>query len=204
MKKTTSGGTRNAILQAALKTIAKLGYADASIGDIAKEARVNTVTVYRLFGSKESLFREVIARYSAIDLDEKEIAARLRPGDALEANLAALASAYFAAVFRNIDILRVFIIEAPHFDFVKQAAWYIPHALVDHCKDWLAARGHPTGTGRGWTERYAEMFVAMVTRRALEYNHHDRIQDFSQDLAADFLLVMRPQIRFMADLLTHV
>lgn len=199
-----NGGARDAILHAALKVISRLGYADASVASIAKEAGVNNVTVYRLFDNKENLFREVIDAFADVRFDETALddALERAEGDT-ETVLTVLASAYFEAVFQNIDIIRIFIVEAPHFDFVSRAAWYMPPAVVRHCRKRLALAPPVAGMGSGERDRITEMFVAHIVRRAMEYNKHDSIWDFTPELAENFRIGVRPQIDLLLRLFAN-
>lgn len=67
----SSQETRSRILKAALKIFSTHGYSGATTRSIAETARVNEVTLFRHFGSKESLFSEVIKTYSAIPYIEQ-------------------------------------------------------------------------------------------------------------------------------------
>lgn len=195
------GDSREAILHAALRVISRLGYADASVGSIAKEAGVNNVTVYRLFEGKENLFREVIERYAEVEFDEKGLDSGLDACGSSEAVLTELAAAHFETVFHNKDILRIFIVEAPHFDFVKRRSWYMPPAMVRHCRRRIGRLGDARGLESDRLDRLTEMFVSHIVRRAMEYNKHDSIWQFSDDLAADFRKGMIPQVRLLLVLL---
>lgn len=201
MKTTNNGGSAESILHAALKTISRFGYADASVGDIAKEAGVNNVTIYRLFEGKENLFRQVVARFSEIAFDEDAFAAAAKKCRSDEALLAEMAGAYFRTVFQNIDILRIFVVEVPHFDFVRRAAWYEPPPLMRHCLDRFRELDAAENVPGGFLERQADMFLSFIVRRATEYNKHDRIWSYDKELAKDFADRMRPQIELTVWLL---
>jgi len=56
--------TDERLLQATLKLISEKGYLRATTKDIAREAGVTEVTLFRHFGSKERLFEEVINKYT--------------------------------------------------------------------------------------------------------------------------------------------
>jgi len=56
--------TDERLLQATLKLISEKGYLKATTKDIAREAGVTEVTLFRHFGSKERLFEEVINKYT--------------------------------------------------------------------------------------------------------------------------------------------
>ncbi|HET9730304.1 MAG TPA: helix-turn-helix domain-containing protein, partial [Acidimicrobiia bacterium] len=53
---------RRAVLQAAAATFAHAGYAATSMEEIAAKAGVTKLIVYRHFGSKEALYRSVLAQ----------------------------------------------------------------------------------------------------------------------------------------------
>lgn len=54
--------TRDAILDAAESEFGRLGYSTATIGGIATVADVSRPLVYRYFGDKQTLYREVVSR----------------------------------------------------------------------------------------------------------------------------------------------
>jgi AcrR family transcriptional regulator len=59
-----SNGTRHKILEAGLKSFSREGYLGATTREIAREAKIAEVTLFRHFRSKERLFEEVINAYS--------------------------------------------------------------------------------------------------------------------------------------------
>ncbi len=61
MKKTD---TREKLLKATLKLISEKGYTGATTREIAREAGVTELTLFRNFGSKERLFEEVLNKYT--------------------------------------------------------------------------------------------------------------------------------------------
>lgn len=56
--------TRKKILEASLKLFSEKGFIGATTKEIAKEACIAEITLFRHFPTKESLFEEVISRYS--------------------------------------------------------------------------------------------------------------------------------------------
>jgi AcrR family transcriptional regulator len=56
---------RRAIVEAALRVFARVGYAQASVDMIATEAEAAKPTIYNHFGSKENLFRHVMTETAA-------------------------------------------------------------------------------------------------------------------------------------------
>jgi AcrR family transcriptional regulator len=61
MQKTT---TQDLLLEASLKLISEKGYLRATTREIAHEAGVTELTLFRHFGSKEKLFEEVLNNYT--------------------------------------------------------------------------------------------------------------------------------------------
>ncbi len=77
--------TRQKLLEATLKLISDKGYLGATTREIAKEAGVTEITLFRHFGSKERLFEEVLQRFTFLPL-LKEIIPKVMdnsPEDAL-------------------------------------------------------------------------------------------------------------------------
>ncbi len=77
--------TRQKLLEATLRLISEKGYLGATTREIAKEAGVTEITLFRHFGSKERLFEEVLQRFTFLPL-LKEIIPKVMdrsPGDAL-------------------------------------------------------------------------------------------------------------------------
>lgn len=58
--------TRERILKAAFELISSRGYLGASTREIAQQARVAEVTLFRQFANKESLFTEVLRSFTSI------------------------------------------------------------------------------------------------------------------------------------------
>ncbi len=56
--------TRQAIIEAGLRLFSEKGFNGATTREIAKDAGIAEITLFRHFQTKESLFEEVISRYS--------------------------------------------------------------------------------------------------------------------------------------------
>ena len=56
--------TKKRLLEATLKLISEKGYMGATTREIAQEAGVTELTLFRHFGSKERLFKELLASYT--------------------------------------------------------------------------------------------------------------------------------------------
>ncbi|HLA00755.1 MAG TPA: TetR/AcrR family transcriptional regulator [Thermodesulfovibrionales bacterium] len=67
-KKEKSSLTRDKILETALKLFSRKGYLGATTKEIAKDAGIAEVTLFRHFPSKERLFGEVLNTYSFLPI----------------------------------------------------------------------------------------------------------------------------------------
>src|SRR3954470_9963287 len=74
---------RHVIVDAAIRVFARKGYADASIQDVAEQARVVPTAVYYHFSGKDELFDVALRRVMA-ETDEvvRNIRPDAEPGDA--------------------------------------------------------------------------------------------------------------------------
>jgi AcrR family transcriptional regulator len=77
MLKTSSiANTKERLLGATMKLVSKKGYLGATTREIAQEAGVSEITLFRHFGSKEKLFEGMLGRYTFLP-HLKELRGRL-------------------------------------------------------------------------------------------------------------------------------
>ena len=76
--------TRTRLLQAAIRVFSQDGYRAASTRDIARRAKVNQVTLFRLFGGKSRLYAAVIKHLCATNNFREELERRLKQPPAPE------------------------------------------------------------------------------------------------------------------------
>ena len=63
-----TSNTKEQLLKATLKLISEKGYLGATTREIAQEAGVTELTLFRHFGSKERLFEELLKRYTFLPM----------------------------------------------------------------------------------------------------------------------------------------
>lgn len=84
--RTSTLSTRESILDAGLRLLARLGYRKSSMDDLAREAGLARRTIYLHFASKEAVFlasidrvvEELLAKLTAITAEEKDPVERVR------------------------------------------------------------------------------------------------------------------------------
>lgn len=97
------------ILDAAVATVAELGYAGATTRQIAATAGVNEVTLFRKFGTKANLLREAMLR----ELAAFEDAGGARYTGDVQADLERIVELYRGLVARRGRIVPVLLSELP-------------------------------------------------------------------------------------------
>lgn len=97
--------TRNKILKIALKLFSEQGYYVTTTKQIAQEAGINEITLFRHFGTKENLFQETTLNYVK-DINIKNEIDRLKKEDFKESILE-IAKGYLEFCFKNEKLYRI-------------------------------------------------------------------------------------------------
>jgi len=100
-----SSTTKEKILESALKLFSQKGYLGATTKEIAKEAGIAEVTLFRYFPSKEALFEEVINNYSFLP-KLKEILKKVETRSYKEV-LKIIASEFLKLLESKKDLIRI-------------------------------------------------------------------------------------------------
>lgn len=132
-----SGDARTRLLEAALALFGEKGYAATSTREIADKAGANEVTLFRHFGSKNALFREVLQHYSPTVILTEQLDGQLTFD--LDHDLHLLADAYVSVLSKRLDVIRIGMMEMPHDPAMAQAIAEIPVRLTAHLADYFAA-----------------------------------------------------------------
>ena len=98
-------GTRDKIMSVALKLFSEQGYYSTTTSQIANEAGVNEVTIFRHFKTKENLFQEPTQNYVA-EIHVDEIVKKIKDNDFRE-NIRILSRKYIDLCFENMKLYKV-------------------------------------------------------------------------------------------------
>ena len=101
--------TRDKILEAALKLFSQKGFLGATTRQIAREAGVAEVTLFRHFPSKEALFEEVIRRYSFLPALKGILPGLERAG--YEEAMLEIARRFLERLEERKDLIRIMLAE---------------------------------------------------------------------------------------------
>lgn len=125
---------RRLVLDAAVRVMARNGFADMSVADVLAEAGLSTTSFYRHFQSKDALLTAIIRRdgESARRALERAIAAAPGPVAALEAWLDGLLDQFFEPVKASRTALFTTpeVHSAYHVNEIMEMRWLLSQPLV--------------------------------------------------------------------------
>ncbi len=176
-----SANMHDRILSSALQIFSEKGYAEATVNDISQNAGCNTVTIFRHFGDKMSLFNEVVEKYKDFHFNADDLDSRLSYMN-LHGDFKIMADYFFNALYKNIHILRIFINDGHAFESARKHLWVIPDELKSFVSDYLAAM-YPDKISSSDSALISEMFLSYITRTCLRLNVHEGIEEYSKQIA---------------------
>lgn len=126
--------TRQAIIEAGLRLFSEKGFTGATTREIAKDAGIAEITLFRHFQTKESLFEEVISRYSFLPALRNllpEISNFL-----YEDALVAIAKKFLDTLYLRKDLIRIMLMEIHRYPEQMQKVY---NSLIDEVIKTLAS-----------------------------------------------------------------
>lgn len=126
--------TRDKILETALKLFSQKGYLGATTKEIAKEAEIAEITLFRYFPSKEKLFEEVINTYSFLPA-LKELMPEIA-GMSYEKALTEIAKRFLETISSRKDMIQIMHSEIQRY---PEKIHKIYHAFIDEIFKILAS-----------------------------------------------------------------
>lgn len=121
--------TRKKILQAAISLIKKKGFQGVTTREIARQANVNEVTVFRHFGNKMNILNTIIDEYSYIPSFEKVVHEEIRWN--LKEDLQIITKIYFTFFKENDDVIKIAYKELGSFPELDKKITTIPLQLKE-------------------------------------------------------------------------
>jgi TetR/AcrR family transcriptional regulator len=154
------------ILDAAMQEFGRKGYVAATTRNIAKEAGVNEVTLFRKFQSKENLLRAVIVRARDTALQELEsIFLRNKAAD-LPTSLRGLGRGLMKILAERRDLMFLLISEGRRKSRVAKLLSSIPEIMLKRLGEYFEDRAR-----RGELRNLNPQAVAMIFASYLVYNN---------------------------------
>lgn len=164
---TTGTGSRGdakrmAILRGAKTVFLKDGFAGSSMDEVAAQAQVSKMTVYRHFGSKEDLFAGLITELCGriVDADLEEML-KSEPREALRAYARKMIAIVFAP--ETVELHRIVIAEGHRFAKLGQMFYATgPERLIDVLADYFARNRKDPRFKLREPRRSAEEFLELL------------------------------------------
>ena len=196
--KKSSEQTHEKILESALIVFSEKGYSSATIRDISTKAGCNSVTVFRHFEDKMSLFLQVIERYHTFTFDREELDARMGYLN-LHKDFRTMASYFFDRIYQHIHILRIFINDGHIIEPILKYIWFVPDEMKNFVEGYLLSM-YPDRMPQGEAVLLSEMFCSFVVRTCLRINVHDGIDENSRQIAADAKKTMDQSVNMIVSM----
>jgi AcrR family transcriptional regulator len=125
--KSSATDTRQRIIMAASKLFFKQGYARTTTREIASEAEITEVTLFRHFETKKNLFTVAAEQYGDISGLVKDLESNLT-GDYQE-DMLAIGQIYMMVVKERKDVIKLMLAEAHFFPEVRESVAKAPREL---------------------------------------------------------------------------
>jgi len=116
-----SDSTKEKIIRAALKVFSEEGYKGATTRNIASRAGVNESTLFRIFGTKDALYRHILSKNNIL-LTIIESLKHAPPNDDVQMRLISIANMYKQMYIDNASAIRLLyrcVLEQEELDIIN-------------------------------------------------------------------------------------
>ena len=128
--------TKDRITKAALSIFSAKGYASATTREIAIEAGVNEVTLFRHFGSKENLLSTVIEQYSVLPVIAETLKSELTGN--YRVDLKIIAHHILQVWDERKELIMIMMLESRHHPEEVSLLTQVPRLLRDYLGEYLS------------------------------------------------------------------
>lgn len=164
LKSASPEETRDRIIAAARDVIARKGKRGATTREIADVAGVNEATIFRHFGTKESLI-VAVAKHSCGDVRLREVLATLR--GPVEEDLFIMGKSMTEHLESMIDMIRWSLVELDYEKSIfAQEAWRPQTAIRQVVIEYMAAKVE-SGEIHGDPAELASVFMGLIFTRVI-------------------------------------
>ena len=150
--------TRNKIMQAASDLFASKGYSGTTTRAIAENAEVNEVTIFRHFGSKDNLAREIMNQFGGMAIAEN--LENHLSGD-YRKDLLLIGKMMLTVMTERNDAMRMAICEAGHFPEFQEVVAENPRQLRQMLARYFQSLMENNKIHKGHPELLAQAFLGM-------------------------------------------
>ncbi len=193
--------TEERILDSAVSLFSRKGYKNTSIKEIARKADVNSLTIFRYFHDKDTLFFQAVEQMKASSFDPGALNKRLTFQD-VTADLMTIGQAYRDEIRASLPLIRVYIGEGLNFEQLNEERWFISPVLKEHFRGYVEKLDGACAPAKEHAGLLAEMFVSYITRKVMADSKHPDIWEKTPQAEAGFERELTPQADCMASMIT--
>lgn len=164
--------TEERILDSAVALFSRKGYKNTSIKEIARKAQVNSLTVFRYFHDKDTLFFQAVGRMKQHTFSPEQLDERLTFRDVAE-DLMVIGRAYVDEICASLPLIRIYIGEGSNFDQLKEERWFISPALKAHFSAYVRALDCAAPSAGAHADLLAELFISHITRKVMSGSKYE-------------------------------
>lgn len=195
--------TEERIIESAVNLFSRRGYKNTSIKEIARKAQVNSLTIFRYFHDKDTLFFQAVERMKQHTFYPEELDRKLTFQD-VTGDLLTIGSAYVDEIYASLPLIRIYIGEGTNFEQLKAERWFISPVLKEHFCSYIRALDCACQLAKEHAELLAELFISYITRRVMPSNKHRNVWQKTSEMEERFQEDFLPQARYIAFMITGV
>lgn len=195
--------TEERIIDSAVNLFSRKGYKNTSIKEIARKAQVNSLTIFRYFHDKDTLFFQAVEHMKQHNFCPEALNKKLTCRDVTE-DLVKIGSAYVDEIYASLPLIRIYIGEGMNFDQLKEERWFISPVLKEHFCSYIRSLDCACQLAKEHAELLAELFISYITRRVMPSNKHRNIWQKTSEMEASFYENFLPQAKYIAFMITGV
>ncbi|MGM9608559.1 MAG: TetR/AcrR family transcriptional regulator [Oscillospiraceae bacterium] len=193
--------TEERIINSAVSLFSRKGYKNTSIKEIARKADVNSLTVFRYFHDKDTLFFQAVEQMKKSVFDPEKLNGQLTFQD-VPADLMAMGRAYLDEIYANLPLIRIYIGEGLNFEQLNEERWFISPVLREHFSSYIGKLDGAGPLAKEHADLLAEMFVSYITRKVMAGSKYQDVWEKTPAIEAEFEQDFPPQARYMASMIT--
>lgn len=193
--------TQQRILDSAVSLFSRKGYKNTSIKEIARKADVNSLTIFRYFHDKDTLFFQAVEQIKQSSFDPEALTKRLTFRD-ITADLLILGRAYLDEIYASLPLIRIYIGEGMNFEQLNGERWFVSPVLKDHFQQYVEKLDGACALAKGHAGLLAEMFVSYITRKVMGASKYQDMWEKTPEIEAGFEQAFIPQVKYMASMIT--
>ena len=153
--------TEERIIDSAATLFSRKGYKNTSIKEIAQKAEVNSLTIFRYFHDKDTLFFRAVEHMKQHPFSSDKLDKMLSFQNVTE-DLMTISLAYMDEIYVRLPLIRIYIGEGINFEQLKEERWYVSPDLKMHFSSYIQKLDCACPLAKEHAEFLSEIFVSLI------------------------------------------